>query len=414
MSRAGERHTIVAGTSALSETGKTAKASRNRTFLMDVLRGLLASWVVLHHIVLAAGFDPDRYPWRLLAHHGQEAVLVFFILSGFAIAKSLQAWPQHWSSFLVARFWRIYPVYLIALAIGAAVCGLSASLGIGWFADLGRAGFEAWDPNEGSPRWLHVLLHLTQLHGVVPAAWLPHADTSLVAPAWSLSTEFQFYAIAPALSLLLLRRVAGVRPMLPALLLLAALVANVAIVPAVAPASLLRYLDLFVLGIAGAVLHTSNRRGKLLYCLLAVVVAAAGWYGGRIIVANAVLVWLLFWVASTVAPARMTETRIGAFGLFVGALSYPLYLIHYPLMRLSLIAARGLWPDDRAIFLAAWIPASILLSYVAAFLLHHFVELRGTRFGKQVAMRCEMRGRGLAVQPRSSWALLRRSRGTVR
>jgi peptidoglycan/LPS O-acetylase OafA/YrhL len=381
---------------------------------MDVLRGLLASWVVLHHIVLAARFDPDSYPWRLLAHHGQEAVLVFFILSGFAITKSLQTRPQHWSSFLLARFWRIYPVYLIALAVGTAVCGLSASLGTGWFAGLEGQGFEAWDPNEGSPRWLHVLLHLTQLHGVVPAAWLPHADTSLVAPAWSLSTEFQFYAIAPALGLLLLRRSDRVGPTLFALLLLAVPVTNAAIPPTVAPASLLRYLDLFALGIAGAMLHASGSRGRLLYCLLAVIVAAAAWLGGRVIVANAVLVWLLFWLASTVTPARLTETRIGALGLLVGGLSYPLYLIHYPLMRLSLMAVRGLLPGDRSIVLAAWIPTSIALSYVAASLLHRFVELRGTRYGKQVAARREMRWRNLSVQSQSVWGVLRRSRGTAR
>ena len=91
--------------------------AQSRTRLLDVLRGLLAIWVVLHHIVLFGGFNPHVYPWRLLAHHGQEAVAVFFILSGFAITKSLYARPQHLTSFLIARFWRIYPVYLIALVI---------------------------------------------------------------------------------------------------------------------------------------------------------------------------------------------------------------------------------------------------------------------------------------------------------
>ena len=79
-------------------------ASRDRTYLMDVLRDQLASWVVMHHIVLSSGFDLNAYPWQLMTHHGQEAVLVFFMLSGFAIIKSLYVRPQHWSSFLIARF----------------------------------------------------------------------------------------------------------------------------------------------------------------------------------------------------------------------------------------------------------------------------------------------------------------------
>ena len=36
---------------------KAAVAGRDRARLMDVLRGLLASWVVLHHVVLIGGFD---------------------------------------------------------------------------------------------------------------------------------------------------------------------------------------------------------------------------------------------------------------------------------------------------------------------------------------------------------------------
>jgi len=389
--------------------GGTQTRSGDRSRLMDVLRGLLASWVVLHHIVLTGRFNPDVYPWRLLAHHGQEAVLVFFILSGFAITRSLVNAPQRWSSFLLARFWRIYPVYVIALGIGAIVCRITLMQDT-VFAEFGRLGIEPWEVTEGSPQWLHLLLHLSQLHGVIPETWLPHADTSLVAPAWSLSTEFQFYVIAPAMCCLGLPRSAPLSLRLPVMLVLAVLVANFLVVPAIAPAGIPRYLDLFALGVAGAMLHSSGGRGRLAYSLLAVFVAIIGWHAGRIIVANAVAVWLVFWLASTLLPERLLNNRVGAAAMFVGALSYPLYLVHYPLMRLTLLAACAAFPQSRSVLLAAWIPAAILLSYAVAALLHRFIEVHGTRYGKRVAARRDLRQPRLPAQQPTGRLVLRRLR----
>ncbi len=364
--------------------------SQDRTRLMDVLRGLLAGWVVLHHIVLASGFDQTVYPWRLLAHHGQKSVLVFFILSGFAITKSLAVRPQRWSSFLIARLWRIYPVYLAALAIGAGVWWYADYRGGALFVDLSRLGIEAWAPEEGSPRWLHTLLHLFQLHGVVPSAWLPHVDTSLVAPAWSLSTEFQFYVIAPLLCLVLLHRSGSNRLALVLVMTMAVIWPNFIDAQAISPANVLRYIDLFVLGMIGAIALGSGLFGKLGYSLAAIIVAAASLYSGRVIVATAVFVWLLFWWPSTLAAVeRLLDTHVGRLGLFMGALSFPLYLIHYPLARLLLIATTDLVPDNRWVFLATWAFATVASSYIGAALLHRYVEMPGTRYGKRIAERRE-------------------------
>lgn len=45
----------------------------------------------------------------------------------------------------------------------------------------------------------HLLAHATLLHGVIPNFILPWAESSILAPAWSLSLEWQFYLIAPFL-----------------------------------------------------------------------------------------------------------------------------------------------------------------------------------------------------------------------
>lgn len=366
--------------------------SRDRAYLMDVLRGLLASWVVLHHIVLSSGTNLDAYPWRLFAHHGQEAVLVFFMLSGFAIMKSLYAQPQRWLSFLIARFWRIYPVYLIALIVGIGAWVYADYRADALFSHLSGLGIAPWPPTDVSPGWLHILLHLFQLQGMVPSAWLPHADTTLVAPAWSLSTEFQFYAIAPALFLLLAQARSGNASVIALMLVVAVILSNLINNPSIAPANVLHYIDLFVFGMIGAIAHQSQRFGKFAYCLSAVVVAAGGLLSGRGIVATAVSVWMLFWWLSTLAPVeRLTDTKVGRICLLIGALSFPLYLIHYPLSWLLLIAATDLLPENRMAVLALWVPIALTSSYIAALLLHRYVEVPATRYGKRTAKRREMR-----------------------
>jgi len=246
-----------------------------RARLMDVLRGLLASWVVLHHVVLVGGFNPDIYPWRVFVHHGQEPVLVFFILSGFAITKALQQRPQRWLSFLIARLWRIYPAYLAALAIGIAVV-MYTEYHAWLLPTLAGLQITPWAVDEGVPHGPHILLHLVQMHGLTPSGWLPHVDTSLVAPGWSLSTEFQFYVLAPLLIALLLRPWVTGNVVPGIVLLTAGLWPYFANDPLIAPANILRYVDLFILGMIGAVMHDSRAGNRLAYCLLGGVIAVAG------------------------------------------------------------------------------------------------------------------------------------------
>jgi peptidoglycan/LPS O-acetylase OafA/YrhL len=120
-------------------------APTERRFLeLDALRGLAASVVVFRHFVnlLPLGSHPMLYflllrsPLRLfLAAH--EAVILFFLLSGFVLTLPFMNQQQSYASFITKRVFRIYVPYLCALAlavVGAYFLHGAIPVLSGWFA----------------------------------------------------------------------------------------------------------------------------------------------------------------------------------------------------------------------------------------------------------------------------------------
>jgi peptidoglycan/LPS O-acetylase OafA/YrhL len=163
----------------------------NRLESIDVARGLAAlSVAVFHHgfgHVLTAATG-----WRifeLLAWPGARiAVPVFFVISGFCIHLGwLSRKPAtHFTrGFLIQRFFRIYPPWVVAILVSALVLWLDGrppdgrqmlsyfTLTNGFFADY-RLNAALWSVSVESllyliyPFWLTVRLR----HGLVAAAWL--------------------------------------------------------------------------------------------------------------------------------------------------------------------------------------------------------------------------------------------------
>ena len=117
---------------------------------------------------------PESIPWlKNSITAGPTAVNYFFVLSGFIMAIAYYhvkptnqlAKKKYW----LARFARIYPVYMIALLLMAAAS----------FSELGK-------------NVLALPLHLTMLQ-----AWLPGYPMTLNNPGWSLSVEAFFYLCFP-------------------------------------------------------------------------------------------------------------------------------------------------------------------------------------------------------------------------
>lgn len=318
-----------------------------RLVQVDALRGLAALSVVLFHYTTRFYelFEPATRA-RLQFAHGHYGVNLFFIISGFVIYMTLDRTKRP-MDFVVSRFSRLFPSYWAAIALTFAITHL---LGL---------------PHK-LVEWPTALANLVMVHGLFG---VPHVDGVY----WTLEIELLFYAGMFALHRLgWLERID--RPLL-ALLALGALYGVV--LAATGQASLpwrvyhmliLRYLPWFALGIAiylwlhprdAGTRRQAARLGAAALATLALVEGAA------LLLLTAGMAALVFLAAGNRLALLRTRPLV-----WLGGISYPLYLLHENigwslLLRLD---AAGL---DANVAAPLTLAAALLLSDA----LHRAVEL---------------------------------------
>jgi peptidoglycan/LPS O-acetylase OafA/YrhL len=351
---------------------------------LDGLRGLLATHVLIGHLMPLAAV-PAAAAWlRLPFLHGQAAVDVFFILSGLVITRSIE---RHGSGarFLQARFWRIFPVYLAVLALAVPVQTLPSGLDqIPWASPEASEMVTGGWPPDGLAR---LAAHLTMTHGLFPDGALPYVWISFVGSAWSLSTEWQFYVV--------IALAGGARrgPWLLAcgfLTLAAAGAAWHAEGPAAwqfSRAFLPNKAGYFALGIASAGLLGGGARLRYALVLGTVLALCAG--GGQADKLLPPLVWTACLAAELGwRPLRPLARLLTSRPLqWLGAVSFGLYLVNQPLQKLLALAWLPWVGDDGWLFDAVWLPGAIALPMLAAWQLHERIELPGIAFGRGATSR---------------------------
>jgi peptidoglycan/LPS O-acetylase OafA/YrhL len=363
--------------------GGMERIRMQRLECLDGLRGLLAVYVLLGHMapfaVLPAGLQSAL-------SHGGAAVDVFFILSGLVITQSLLRSDGRAMPFLISRFARIYPVFLLVFVVAATVhpwsCGFERMPWIGP-ENAARTICVMADPHG----WVaEIVAHLTMTHGLFPDGVLKDVWVSYLGSAWSLSTEWQFYILA-------LLAVSWNRQLCWVLLGLA--VAGVAwrlTVPdgwLFSRAFLPNKAHFFALGVASVPIVRGESGALARYGLVlaaSLILCATQGDIGKMLPP---VVWTIC-LGVQMLPERPGVRMVGwvlrsAVAQYLGVISYCLYLVNEPLHKLTGAALSRVTDGNATLFTLIWIPAAIGLPILAAIWLHVHVEVPALRWGRAVA-----------------------------
>jgi peptidoglycan/LPS O-acetylase OafA/YrhL len=346
---------------------------------LDGLRGVLAVYVMLGHAVM---FVPAPGWVRAALHHGEAAVDLFFCLSGLVVIQSLEGYAFDPWRFLRARARRLLPVYFLVLAFAVALLVVGSPMADMPWVSAADAGF--WASPAGFA-W-HLLAHLALLQGVIPDGVSPWVWISVLPPAWSLSTEFQFYLLVAALRVRDLSRLAS-------LLLGVAVVYRLLPLPGYwqfSKAFLPDAAGYFALGVASVSLLRGE--GWRVFGLVFAGVCLLGFWSGDAWKVLTPVIWVVvLWLqmrgerSDGLIPSPLRGFGINpSYGVYgpldwrgvqwLGAVSYPLYLVNEPVQRGCAMIVAPLVHGDAAVFAAVWLPMAVVAPVVVAAWVHRWVE----------------------------------------
>ncbi len=369
------------------------------------LRISLALWVAIGHGLQLSGFIVGTNPVLKFFLNGHAAVVVFMIVSGFVITNLLLAKQESYPRYIVRRFFRLYPAYV--------VCGIAGYLlADDWLAVVRAAPWQdapGWQSYVGSIAeldfertvnfWPHFGLHATMLHGIVPDQMLNRSAMIFLPAAWSISLEWQFYLVAP----LVIAAVGNRWRLL--VLALAALALHMAyhrgwLGTYDIGASLAGTTPYFAVGIASRLAFDKLSTLRL-HPLPASAVAL---YATVVLVEDALpfAVWAMFfcyllWHANdkVFGPAFQLMTTSGP-ARFLGEASYSLYLVHRPIQVLFASIAIGVFPIEHGSMVAIQM-AAIAVALPVSIAIYLAIERPGIALGRRVAERLPGHLPGVAV-----------------
>jgi peptidoglycan/LPS O-acetylase OafA/YrhL len=223
------------------------------------------------------------------------------------------------------------------------------------------------------------------LFGIIPEKILPQAPFTLLAPAWSITLEWQYYLLAPFLAWFVRR---------PVGLLALGIVGCVDMVYSHywVGAFLPQKLPLFLVGIGSFHLYANAeylKHFRLRLNVFAALIAATlivGWHW------LALLIWIIVF-GCVLADQNLKNEKFlqipRQFLLqpalqFVGKISYPLYLVHWPIIIFLMAGIISWRPDISAgTALVTMLAVGLPIILFASWLLHKWVEKPLMQYGKK-------------------------------
>jgi peptidoglycan/LPS O-acetylase OafA/YrhL len=362
----------------------TVPAGRERLPALDLLRFVAAVMVVLFHYTFRGAADhlytSATYPEvDAITRYGSYGVNLFFVISGFVILLTVDAGGGRPAHFVASRISRLFPAFWVAVTVTflvTLIVGATFAVGIGdYVRNLGMF-----------PSWIRA----------------PYVDGAY----WTLEIELTFYVLIVAFLLFLQRRVRI------EWLLLAWLIVVIPFAPVEWGPGRLRLglmVDSAPFFIAGSAFYLVWRNG---WTWLRAGLIAGSWLVADVIAVRSsfkdsadfatsyspvvtVAVASIGFVVFLALVLRPTWFRFGGRpAILLGALTYPLYLVH---QNIGYVVINGIDP-----VLGRWLAflAAFAVALGLAYAIHRLVERRyNSRLRRWLEPRLVPLDRVAAVRP---------------
>lgn len=302
---------------------------------MGLLRFLLAMFVIASHAgYIGIPFPSGKpYPaWAMFGIEGRQAVGIFFIISGFYMTMVLNTkYISDTLSFYINRFLRLWPTYLFSIIIVALFTNnfkITATLITNssilfkayiWFSNFFILGSDFF--------WLLGIDHPTGVVRYFPAFINDNSNVYnyfLNVPVFSISVEIMFYLMAPFI-LKSIKRVwifFAIGIAYYAYFVLAGQI-NIIYQYHIFPYSFLY----FSLGALSWHYYYRGKEYKKLNYLIIILLIVLMQFAFTIIAPVILLTFTLL------TPYLFEITKNNKVDRFIGELSYPIYILHYPVLQ---------------------------------------------------------------------------------
>jgi peptidoglycan/LPS O-acetylase OafA/YrhL len=353
---------------------------------LQSIRGIAAAVVMLGHI--AAAYDvtilSPIWVWTLNAH---AAVVIFFVLSGFVLTRSIMNRPTDLLRFYTRRIFRLYPAMFAATAIAIVTLALLQK-----YEPLPYVSALFQSENQ---------VHADFLHFAAVALGIGHAA---LPPMWSITVELAGSAILPFIVLTYARK----RPLfwVLGLLLLAMSLATQFYLQAITATYLVDFwIGAFIaLYPASAPIWKPVLRFPLPVALLAVAILLEfrifhAWaYDAPVpnlieAIAAAALIGAIVHGGLEIKWLKWTPVE------YLGDISYSLYLVHWSVIRVGVVAIPAMFGANlgsASSHAALWVFAS-LSSILLAAAGYEWIEKPGIAMGQRVLKRTTQPSEGITA-----------------
>tara|TARA_R110002051_G_scaffold313322_3_gene389315 strand:+ start:5713 stop:6759 length:1047 start_codon:yes stop_codon:yes gene_type:complete len=322
------------------------KTKKNRLESIDFLRGIAALAVVLYHSTHNKGLlDTEGIVYNFFKFGGGFGVSVFFVISGYILPYSMYKSSyklKNYKAFFFKRITRIEPVYIASIIFTIFV-----------FYTCSQLPIEYWKNGSYNVNFTNFILHLGYLISFF-------SQQNWINPVfWSLGVEFQFYLIIGLIFPLFMR---SNKYVTFSLTLISALffwwVFEVFIKGSYLHygGTVLRVLPMFYLGI---VLFQFQEKviDKYLYILLSILLFYLCFIEFK---------WSDILAVVFALVIIVTVKKAHPVFLFLGKISFSLYLVHVPLGGFFILFIKQHFQDDltRTIMTFLCVIPIIFVSYI--------------------------------------------------